>query len=127
MKEKFTKDDLKPGMVVMNRAGVLYIVFATSDGTKILLNKKFSQNLDYFSDDLKHFRAIETPGDIIKVYQVTEKCTRLNDIFNLDLLELIWLRKDSFTLDFDEVAKRLGIDADYLSIKMPDGAKISKR
>lgn len=127
MEEKFTKDDIKPGMVVMNRAGLLYVVFVTNDNNKILLNNVSGYDLDDFNDNLQYYSSIETPEDIVKVYQTTNSCANLKNVFDSDTLELIWSRKDNIVLDFDDVARRLGIDPDYFSIRMPDGTKISKK
>lgn len=127
MEEKFTKDDIKPGMVVMTRDGLLYIVFVTNDNNKILLNNVSGYDLDDFNDNLQYYSSIESSEDIVKVYQTTNSCVNLKNVFDSKILELVWSRKDTIVLDFDDVARRLGIDPNYFSIRMSDGTKISKK
>ena len=116
------KEDLKSGMIVETRSGKLGMVLldtAEGDiiggGTNITDNERMWMPLNSLSDDLTYTTY---PGrndaDIVKVYKPT-----LNNrygSFDVDKTLLVWERKETIELSFEEIAKRLGIDPKQLKI-----------
>lgn len=101
MQKKFTKSDLKDGMVVEQRDGGMYLVLAG-----MAVRKNGRNRIGGYDDDLKW--AGYTGGDIVKVYRITPKSLRcIEDVFIKSNLELIWERKESKKMTVEEMRQKL--------------------
>lgn len=73
--KKFTKDDLKPNMLVELRNGTIYIVVVEFD-EKFLINEYDWQTLDDYNQDLSYSDRYSIEYDIMKVRKA-ESITQL--------------------------------------------------
>ena len=92
-KRIFTKNDLKPGMVVLRRDGHLCIV--NEDCSRIVREKGYLYL--YRIDEELNAKDCSNDFDIIKVYFTTQKNEFIDDEkllheINENLLKLIWER-----------------------------------
>ena len=101
MQKKFTKSDLKDGMVVEQRDGDMYLVLAG-----MVVRKRGYNRIGDYDDDLKC--AGYTGGDIVKVYRITpESLGCIEDVFIKSNLELIWERTESKKMTVEEMKQKL--------------------
>ena len=101
MQKKFTKADLKDGMVVEQRDGYMYLVLAG-----MVVRKRGYNRIGDYDDDLKC--AGYTGGDIVKVYRITPGLLGcIKDVFIKGNLELIWERKEPKKMTVEEMRKKL--------------------
>ncbi len=101
MQKKFTKADLKDGMVVEQRDGDMYLVLAG-----MVVRKRGYNRIGDYDDDLKC--AGYTGGDIVKVYRITPGLLGcIKDVFIKGNLELIWERKEPKKMTVEEMRKKL--------------------
>lgn len=101
MEKKFTKAQLKDGMVVEFDDGERMMVM----NDKLMSNKHF-HNLHYFTDELEH---ICLNHKIVKVY--TSEATIIDNYFESNNLTLIWKKsKEDFVREvtISEIEKQLG-------------------
>ena len=119
MEKKFTKNDLRTGMLIENRAGVPYIVGESIEGHKILAGnpsrgyywlKDFEDNL--LNKSIYHNEG----GDIMKVYSLSELHSR-NYTLSKEGRTLLFERKETVELTLDEIADKFGISVENLKIK----------
>ena len=121
MLDKFTKDMLKPGMLVETRDGSLRKLGVLSrrysqGGGYIALIKEDGMYLDFsnYTEDLND-KENDSQYDIIKVY--SPKRTEDNFSFSIEDHELIWERPgQTIVLTHDEIAEKLGIEPRELLI-----------
>ena len=101
MQKEFTKADLKDGMVVEERRGVIGFVlrekFCTKMvGTVLFMGRRFRTNNN--NDNF----------DIIKVYKIKiEYAFKLSNILNIENLELIWERGETKRMTAEEMRQKL--------------------
>lgn len=101
MQKKFTKADLKDGMVVEQRDGDMYLVLAG-----MVVRKRGYNRIGDYDDDLKC--AGYTGGDIVKVYRITPGLLGcIKDVFIKGNLELIWERKEPKKMTVEEMRQKL--------------------
>lgn len=101
MQKKFTKSDLKDGMVVEQRDGDMYLVLA---GTAV--GKGEHNSIVGYTDDLKW--AGYKGGDIVKVYRITPGSLGcVEHVFIKCNLELIWERKEPKKMTVKEMKQKL--------------------
>ena len=101
MQKEFTKADLKDGMVVEERRGVMGVVLRDrilyEYGWGWLGSWKEDLTCD-FNDSL----------DIIKVYKIKmEYAFKLSNILNIENLELIWERTETKRMTAEEMRQKL--------------------
>lgn len=100
---KFTKADLKDGMVIECRDKDRFLVF----GHK-LLNSNGFDFINDIADDLTDKKYKDKDFDIMKVYKVNiENVKRLSDILKHENLELIWERNEAKKMTTEEMRKKL--------------------
>ena len=104
MQKKFTKADLRDGMVVEQRDGNMYLVLAG-----MAVRKGGCNHIGGYTDDLKwEGRTGYTGGDIVKVYRITpESLGCIEDVFIKSNLELIWERTESKKMTVEEMKQKL--------------------
>ena len=101
MQKKFTKADLKDGMVVEQRDGDMYLVLAG-----MVVRKRGYNRIGDYDDDLKC--AGYKGGDVVKVYRITPGSLRcIEDVFIKNNLELIWERKEPKKMTVEEMRQKL--------------------
>jgi hypothetical protein len=101
--DKFTKADLKDGMVVETRKGHRYILLNGK-----LVNNRGSFNFHDIKDDLTD-KDIPESFSIDKVY--ISRANMLKHLFETSLLELIWERpkeEEYKEMTVEEIEKALG-------------------
>ncbi len=101
MQKEFTKADLKDGMVVEERRGVMGVILKDKilyeDGWNSLISWK--EDLTCNCDD--YF-------DIIKVYKIKKEYVfKLSNILNIENLELIWERTETKHMTTKEMRQKL--------------------
>ena len=114
------KEDLKSGMIVETRKGKLGMVLldtANGDiiggGCHIGGDERTWMPLDALNDDLTYPGCPES--DIVKVYK--PGCgNNIHGSFDVNSMSLVWERKETIELSFEEIASRLGIDPKQLKI-----------
>lgn len=95
---KFTKNDLKPGMIVEYNNGTRRLVVNDK-----LIGIAGYNSLDSYTPELKNIRGKE--HDIKRVYE--SKAFFVTDLFTDPHLELIWEREEVETMTAGEMAKKL--------------------
>ena len=101
MQKEFTKADLKEGMVVEERRGVMGFVLRN----RILYEYDWAW-LDSWKEDLTC--DFNDSLDIIKVYKIKiEYAFKLSNILNIENLELIWERTETKHMTAKEMQQKL--------------------
>lgn len=119
MENKFTKRDLRTGMLIENRIGALYIVGESVDGDKILAGNPSSGYywLDDFEDNLlTKLKYCYEDADIMKVYSLSQLNSN-NYTLSKDGRSILFERKETVELTLDEIADKFGIRVEDLKIK----------
>lgn len=102
MKDKFTKADLRDGMVVEQRNEERYLVI----GNRVLNLRGFNK-LSQYENNLTESENGEE-YDIVKVFKVKNDCVySLKTIFADSVLELIWERTESKKMTTEEMRQKL--------------------
>ena len=102
MQKKFTKADLKDGMVVEQRNGNRYLVLAGMAVRECGHNKisGYTNNLEWYGTN--------RDGDIVKVYRIIhESPGTIEKAFCDRNLELIWERKEPKKMTVEEMRQKL--------------------
>lgn len=101
MKDKFTKADLKDGMVIEQYNKYKYLVI----GDRVIGLIGFNP-LSQYNDDLTNELGEEY--GVEKVYGVKNRCVnKLEKIFDKNNLELIWERTETKSMTTEEMRKKL--------------------
>lgn len=101
MKDKFTKADLKDGMVIEQYNKYKYLVI----GDRVIGLIGFNP-LSQYNDDLTNELGEEY--EVEKVYGVKNRCVnKLEKIFDKNNLELIWERTETKSMTTEEMRKKL--------------------
>ena len=101
MNKEFTKADLKDGMVVEERRGVIGVVLKD----RILYEDGFDW-LNSWKEDLTC--DFDDSFDIIKVYKIKMAYAfKLSNILNIENLELIWERTETKHMTVEEIRQKL--------------------
>jgi hypothetical protein len=108
-----TKDQLKPGMIVVCNNNCKYLVTMVVNQL-FLMGLYGHEILSHFNDDLTC--SISPNFTIDKVYKTTN-FTGLETMFDLDkqFVELFWERKE-VVVTMDEIAKLVGCNVSQLKI-----------
>lgn len=125
---KFTKKDIKPGMVVRVRAGYYYIAIPVGEGVINLVRDEGFLFLDDYNDDLTNSEPyIPNLYDIMEVRVPNARSKSLNDIFNDPTAStIVWKRSEKKKVSFEEVAQKFGVDPSELEIETTKGSYLSK-
>lgn len=99
MKDKFTKADLKDGMVVEYCNGKRRLVLNNH-----LIGKDGYYELNKYTEDMKDKESSER--DIMRVFK-NDIITTLDRIFHIENLELIWERNETKSMTTEEMRKKL--------------------
>ena len=99
MKDKFTKADLKDGMVVAYANGQRRLVL-----NNFLIGKDGYFDLSNYSENLKDKNSSDR--DIVRVFKINI-VTTLDYIFRTENLELIWERTESKKMTTEEMRQKL--------------------
>lgn len=103
MMDKFTKADLKDGMVIETRGKERYLVL----GNRAIRNSGYN-SLNGYGDDLTECRYHNKSYDIVRVFKVSNDCVRkLDTLFHDENLELIWERKEIKRMTNEEMRQKL--------------------
>lgn len=103
MKKKFTKADLKDGMIVEQRNNDMYMVF----GNKLISKVGFNR-LETYDECLMDIQYHDNDYDVMKVFKVNqENVYWLEDIFKSENLELIWQRTETKHMTTEEMRQKL--------------------
>lgn len=114
--EFFTKDDLKPGMVIELRKGERRIVLESNYDGLFLLGISDYGKISNYEDCLTSKSYIEN-FDIMKVYKIETPCS-MDEIMNDDkCLELVWERDEVIEYTMQEIADKIGVPVEKLRIK----------
>lgn len=119
MNKHFTKNNLKPGMVVKLSNNEIFLVIDTVSGL-YLTNATGFVNLESYTSDLINTNNLEY--NIESVY-IPNSCD-LKALFKETFLTKIWQRKTTVT--FEEIAEKFGIDPNDFTIELPNGSKINR-
>lgn len=114
--KKFTKSDLKPGMVVEYKNGNRRLVVRINNDLHFMSSEEFLENVEKEYDDNLTCAGHESLN-IMKIYSVNtirELNTLLSETYYLDL---IWERKEPKEYTMQEIADKLGISVEELRIK----------
>lgn len=108
-----TKDQLKPGMIVVCSNNSKYLVTVVANQL-FLMGLYGHEVLSHFNDDLTC--SISPSYDIVEVYK-TVNFTGLETMFDLDeaFVKLLWERKE-VVVSMDEIAKLVGCSVSQLKI-----------
>ena len=114
------KSDLKTGMIIETRKGKLGMVLLDTvkgdiigGGCHIGGDERTWMPLNALNDDLIYPSCYES--DIVKVYQ--PGCgNNIYGSFEVNSMRLVWERKETIELTFEEIANRLGVDPESLKI-----------
>lgn len=106
--KNFSKEDLKPGMVVEYKSGERRLVVEINGELSLISNGMFAE-LNTFNNDLTHDR---TNINIVAVYKT--KPSSLSTM--LETTDLIWKRPEEVTLTMQEIANKFGIPVEQLKI-----------
>ena len=98
--DKFTKEDLKDGMVVEYRSGRMRLVI----GNRLLGEYEYL-SFESLDDDLLHLD--DRDFDVVKVYKPGKEVRNIYDLFRCNKLELIWERKEPKEIPASEAMKIL--------------------
>lgn len=102
MMDKFTKADLKDGMVAESRNKHRYIKLGER-----MLNFDEWIHLDHYADDLCHV-DIYKGFDIVKVFKVnTNRVTNLKKVLRDEYLEPVWKRDEVKRMTAEEMRQKL--------------------
>ena len=102
MQKKFTKADLKDGMVVEQRNGNRYLVLAG-----VAVRECGHNEISRYTNNLK-WCGTNRGGDIVKVYRIIhESLGTIEKAFCDRNLELIWERKEPKKMTVEEMQKKL--------------------
>ena len=125
---KFTKKDIKPGMVVRVRAGYYYIAIPVGEGVINLVRGDGFLYLDDYKEDLTDPESyIPDLYDIMEVRVPNANSKSLNDLFNDPTAStIIWKRSKKKKVSFEEVAQKFGVDPSELEIETTEGSYLSK-
>lgn len=101
MQKEFTKADLKDGMVVEERRGVMGVVLKDR-----ILYEDGWDSLVSWKEDL---RSNSCDGfDIVKIYKIRiESIYELSNILDIENLELIWQRTETKRMTTEEMRQKL--------------------
>lgn len=126
--KKFTKKDIKPGMVVRVRAGYYYIAIPVGEGVINLVRDDGFLFLDDYNDDLTDPESyIPNIYDIMEVRVPNASSKSLNSIFNDPTAStIVWKRSEKKRVSFEEVAQKFGVDPSELEIETTEGSYLSK-
>ena len=103
MMDKFTKADLKDGMVIETRGKERYLVL----GNRAIRNSGYN-SLNGYGDDLTECKYHYKLYDIVRVFKVSNDCVhKLDDLFHDENLELIWERKETKRMTIEEMRQKL--------------------
>lgn len=111
--KKFTKDDLKVGMLVMFRNEWRRIVMPETMGDLYLMGCTEAYSLDNYSDDLKC--NSNNDYDIIGVYSLPVGYVVDVDIYDLEYRDLIWKRNEPKKLTVEDIEELLGYKIEIVS------------
>ena len=98
--DKFTKKDLKDGMVVEYRSGRMRLVI----GNRLLGEYEYL-SFESLDDDL--LCPNDRDFDVVKVYKPGKEVCNIYDLFRCNELELIWERKEPKEIPASEAMKIL--------------------
>lgn len=107
--KNFSKEDLKPGMVVEYKSGEKRLVVEINGELSLISNGMFAE-LNSFNKDLTHNRNPYI--NIVAVYET--KPSSLSTM--LQTSDLIWKRPEEVTLTMQEIADKFGIPVEQLKI-----------
>lgn len=119
MENKFTKRDLRTGMLIENRIGDLYIVGESVEGHKILAGnpgRGFYWLSDFEDNLLNKSMYYNEDADIMKVYSLSQFHSH-NYSLNKGGRRILFERKETVELTLDEIADKFGIRVEDLKIK----------
>lgn len=103
MMDKFTKADLKDGMVIETRGKERYLVL----GNRAIRNSGYN-SLNGYGDDLTECKYHYKSYDIVRVFKVRNDCVcKLDTLFHDGNLELIWDRKEIKRMTTEEMRQKL--------------------
>ena len=107
--KNFSKEDLKPGMVVEYKNGEKRLVVEINGELSLISNGMFAE-LNNFNKDLTYDRNPNI--NIVAVYK-----TKPNSLYTmLETTDLIWKRPEEVTLTMQEIADKFGIPVEQLKI-----------
>lgn len=109
-----TKADLKPGYVVRNRYGDLYMVLPVKNGQLAIVRSVSWDFVSIYRDDLTS-GAGYTSLDIMEVYGFANTSVMaLNLDPELSDRPLLWKRSEPKKMTMEEVCKALGYDVEIV-------------
>lgn len=126
--KKFTKKDIKPGMVVKVKAGFYYIAIPVGEDIIHLVGEEGFLYLNDYNDDLTDpGSSIPSLYDIMEVRVPNANSRSINDILHNPTSSIIvWKRPEKKRISFDEVAQKFGVDPSELEIETTEGSYLSK-
>ena len=108
--KNFSKEDLKPGMVVKYKNGERRLVVDINGELSLISNGMFAK-LNNFNNDLTY--DCNSDINIVAIYK-----TEPDSLFRmLQTTDLIWKRPEEVTLTMQEIADKFGIPVEQLKIK----------
>ena len=114
MEKKFTKDDLKVGMLVVVRCGYKYLVAKNDNEGMFFTNEDRWTEYKTKHNDMKS--SICEDFDIMEVYSMPSK-NRNAFNYSTENRTLLFERQESKELTMQEIADKFGIPVDQLKIK----------
>lgn len=125
---KFTKEDIKPGMIVKVKAGYYYIAIPVGKGIIHLVRDDGFLYLNDYNDDLTDSESyIPNLYDIMEVRVPNANSKSLNDLFNDPTAStIVWKRSEKKRVSFDEVAQKFSVDPSESEIETTEGSYLSK-
>lgn len=124
--KKFTKEDIKPGMIVVTWIGRPYLVISIGNGQLRLIGERGFLSLDEYSQDLTYPNK-ESDLDIIGVRIPNKNATSIELLLGEpSCSSIIWKRSEKKRVSFDEVAQKFGVDPSELEIETTEGSYLSK-
>lgn len=119
MSKRFTKQDLKTGMMVQVRNGTRYVVMLDTPIKSVLVREHgYFLHLKNYRDDLtSHIRGTDDfEYDIVKIYKPRYASDMLIENWGKQILA--WTRQeDPIEITIEEIAKMKGVDPSRIRIK----------
>lgn len=100
----FTKEDLKPGMVVEFKNGEYAMILPTSKGLVAIEENDTYTELSSLSNDLKESGVYGDEYSIVKIYGLSKYCFNAHKI-EIDHRELLWERKEHRQMTISEIKR----------------------
>lgn len=123
--KKFTKEDIKPGMIVVTEGGS-YLALSVRGGEIYLVREEGFLRLKDYAEDLT-LPDVPSLFDIKEVRIPNQDATTIHRVLqDFRCSVVLWKRSEKKRVSFEEVAQKFGVDPSELEIETTKGSYLSK-